>query len=591
MADKEVKITLTIDGVAKEVKNVEDLQKEMSKLGKETKQASEEGTALGMLKERFSGLIKPIKGVIMGMKTLRGAIISTGIGALVVALGSLVAYFTSSEQGSKKLAIATEALSLLFGKLTDFAAELGEKIAWVFENPKQALLDFKDLLVNNIIERFNSLLEVVGSLASAFKNLFMGEFSAALEDVKNAGAEMVDVFTGVDGSLQKMADGAVDAFNAVKNAVEDATETAMKLVNAQIAIRDQQQKLTVENAQLNQELEAQRKIAEDTTLSYEERKAALEEVGNIQIKLAENVAAQAKAEEDLLKLKIENESNYEKREELETQLAEATAARIDAQTALNTVEQEAGKLGRELDLEELDRKKAINDMLKAMELENMEDAFARAQAELSAQEASALAELDRLRATEDEKTKLKDEFTKKRNRLTKEEADFNKAMAVAVQQANLEAYSQGLGAISRLVGENTAFGKAAAIAATTIDTYIGAQKAYTSQLIPGDPTSPVRAAIAAGVAVANGLANVKAILSTKTPGGETGGGAAPTRPNIRTFDPSSALGAQEAGGVEGINTTAGIGRSNGPVIKAYVVAEEMTSSQEANKKIDDLARL
>ena len=34
MAQEEVKITFTIDGIEKEVKSVEELQKEMSKLGK-----------------------------------------------------------------------------------------------------------------------------------------------------------------------------------------------------------------------------------------------------------------------------------------------------------------------------------------------------------------------------------------------------------------------------------------------------------------------------------------------------------------------------------------------------------------------------
>lgn len=593
MADKEVKITLTIDGVNKEVKNVEELQKEMSKLGKETKKASEEGTALGMLKERFAGMIKPIKGVVMGMKTLRGAIISTGIGALVVALGSLAAYFTSTEEGSKKLAIATETLGILWGKLIDFAAELGEKISWAFTHPKEALIGFKDLLVANITERVNSLIDMFGYLGSAIMKVFKGDFSGALEDAKSAGKEFVDTLTGVENSVDKIGDAAVATFNTVKGAINEATAAATKLVETQRALRDAQQALIVQNAQLNQELEAQRKIAEDTTLAYDERKAALEKVGEIQIQLAENLKKQAQLEEDLIRQQIAQEGNYEKREELETELANATAARIDAETALNTVKQEAAKLGRELDQEELDRKMTINDLLKSMELENMENAFAKAQAELDAQEAAALAELTRLRATEEEKEAITKEFGTKRKRLKKEEADYEKALQQAVVENDLMLAAGALSAISKLVGENTAFGKAAAIATTTIDTYMAAQKAYASQLTL-DPTSPIRAAIAAGVAVANGLANVKAIMSTKTPGDATaGGGGTPARPSIRTFNPAGALGAQEAGGVEGINTTAGFGSQSreGQPIRAYVVATEVSSAQEANKKIDDLARL
>ena len=124
---------------------------------------------------------------------------------------------------------------------------------------------------------------------------------------------------------------------------------------------------------------------------------------------------------------------------------------------------------------------------------------------------------------------------------------------------------------------------------------MAAQKAYASQLLPGDPSSPIRAAIAAGVAVAGGIANVAAIIKTPTPGtgGGGGGGSVPTAPTIPAFDPSVAL---EAGaGAEGdLNSEVTLEQSQGStggVIRAYVVSDEMTSQQEADAKINDLARL
>lgn len=593
MADKEVKITLTIDGVDKEVKNVEELQKEMSKLGKETKKAGEEATIFGDIKDKFKDMTAGVRKVIGSFKTLKGAIAATGIGALIVAIGSLVAYFKSSEEGSRKLAIATETLSLLFGKLTEFASDLGEKLLGVFKNPKEALLSFGNLIKSQIENRVIGMLELLPALGKAIGLAFKGKFKEAATVAGNAVGKVTLGVENVVEKAQEFGEKAVEAFQTFTAEVKESVATATQLVDATRALRDQQQKLVVQNAELNQELEKQRKIAEDTTLSYEERKAALEEVGNIQIQLAKNVADQAKNEEDLLKLQIQNANTYEQREELETQLAEATAARIDAQTALNTVEQEAAKLGRELDLEELDRKKTINDMLKAMELENIEDAFVKAQEELNAQEVAALAELDRLRATEEEKEAIVAGFAEKRKRLKKEEADYEKALQQAVVENDLMLASGALSAISKLVGENTAFGKAAAIATTTIDTYMAAQKAYASQLTL-DPTSPIRAAIAAGVAVANGLANVKAIMATKTPGNaSTPGGGAPTRPNIRAFDPSGAQPTGTEGAFGGAGSTVTFDQASGTTqpIKAYVVAEDVSSAQEANKKIDDLARL
>ena len=592
MADKEVKITLTIDGIDQEVKDVNDLKEKMKDLGKETKKAGEETTIFGDLKDKFKDATGGIRKVIGSFKTLKGAIAATGIGALLIAITSLVAYFKSTEEGSRKLAIATEALSLIFGKLTEFAGKVGEGLVNVFTNPKEALENFGRILKQQIVNRITGMLELLPALGKAIGLAFKGKFKEAAKTAANAAGKVVLGVENVVEKAQEVGTKAVEAFQSLKKEINEAVEIATALVDAQRAIRDQQQKLTVENAELNQELEKQRKIAEDTTLAYDERKAALERVGEIQVQLAKNVADQAKAEEDLLKQQIANANSYEEREELETQLAEATAARIDAQTALNTVEQEAAKLGRELDLEELDRKTAINDMLKAMELENIEDAFVRAQEELNAQEAAAMAELDRLRATEEEKQAIADEFTEKRKKLKKEEADYEKALQQAVIDNDLSLAAGALNAISRLVGENTAFGKAAAIATTTIDTYMAAQKAYASQLTL-DPTSPIRAAIAAGVAVANGLANVRAIVATKTPGtASVPAGGTPGRPNIQQFNPANALGAQEAGETIGIDTTAGVGAARtAQPIKAYVVASEMTSQQEADKKIDDLARL
>ena len=557
----------------------------MKDAGKATEEAGEEATIFDGVKQKFRDLKTGLKTVTNSFKGLKGAIAATGIGALLIAFGALVAYFKSSEEGSRKLAIATETLGLLFGKLTEFASKVGGALVNTFSNPKQALQDFGNLLKDQIVNRVTGMLELLPALGKAIGLAFKGKFKEA---GKTAGNALGKVLLGTENIVEKAQEfgtKAVEAFQSFKEEVLDAVEVATRLVDAQRALRDQQQRLVVENAQLNQELEKQRKIAEDTTLTYDERAAALEKVGETQIKLAKNVAAQAKAEEDLLKLQIANESNYEKREELETQLAEATAARIDAQTALNTVEQEAGKLGRELDQEELDRKRSIRDLLNELAKEELDDAFQQAREELAIQEQKALEELELMKATEEEMTAAKEAFSKKRMKIDEEEAKFKEELDKQVAEANLSVASAALGAVSKLVGESTAAGKAAAIAQTTIDTYVGAQKAYASQLIPGDPTSPIRATIAAGVAVAAGLANVRAILATDTPG--TGGGVTggvPSRPSIPSFNPGGAIDIPEAGN----NVVTPESQS---VVKAYVVAEEMTSTQEANKKINDLAKL
>ena len=595
MAEQEVKITFTIDGIEKEVKSVEELQKEMANLGKETKKAAEEATVFDGVKKKFDDLKGGLAKVKNSFKGLKGAIAATGLGLLLTTIASLIAYFKNSEEGSRKLAIAMEALGIITGKIMDFFAQLGEKIVWAFTNPKEALMNFMDLVKENIINRFEGLLELVPKLGKAISLLFQGKFKEA---GKVAGDAVGKVVLGVEDITDKVAnatEAVVEFGKTVVKEVKEAVEVATKLVDQFRAIRDAQQKLIVDNALLNKEMETQQKIAEDTNRTYEERKEALEKLGEAQVKLAENLAKQAKLEEQNLKLQISQESNYEKREELETQLAEATAARIDAETALETRRLDAQRITAELELQEIERKQTIRDKLAEMELEDIENEFERAQAELERAQQRDLEELERLKATEEQKQAVKDFYAKKSNKLKKAQADYEENLQKQVSEANLQIASQALGAISQLVGENTAAGKAAAIAATTIDTYLGAQKAYTSQLIPGDPSSPIRAAIAAGVAVAGGIANVAAIIRTKTPGTSGGGGgAAPTRPTIPAFSPEQALGgaAEADTSEENVQTLSEqTGSTGGAVIRAYVVSDEMTTQQEADAKINDLARL
>jgi hypothetical protein len=595
MAQEEVKITFTIDGIEKEVKSVEELQKEMANLGKETKKVAQENSILAKGKKAFSEFKDTIKGATAGFKGLGGAIKATGLGLLLTLIASLVEYFRSSEEGSRKLAIAMEAIGVITNKISEFFQILGEKVFAAFTNPKQAILDFVKLLKENIINRFEGLLELIPQLSKAIGLLFQGKFKEAGKTAADAVGKVV---LGVEDITDKAAaagEAIVEFGKTVVKEVKEAVDVATKLVDQFRAIRDAQQALIVDNALLNKEMETQQKIAEDTNRTYEERKEALERLGEAQVKLAENLAKQAKLEEQNLKLQISQESNYEKREALETSLAEATAARIDAETALETRKLDALRITAELENEEITRKQTIRDKLAEMALEDIENEYERAQAELAAAEQKDLEELERLKATEEEKQKVREFYAKKKGKLEKDAVKADEIMQKKVTDNNLQLAAGAFSALSSLMGQESAAGKAAAVAAATIQTYQAAQGAYASQMALPTPDAPARAAVAAGIAVATGIANVASILKVKTPGNGGGGtgGAAPTAPSIPSFNPEAALaGAAEADtSEENVVTIGEQTGSTGGAIRAYVVSDEMTTQQEADAKINDLARL
>ena len=67
-----------------------------------------------------------------GMKLVKGAMIGTGIGALVVAIGALVAYFTQTERGAEALERAMAGLKAGFKVLIDRASMFGEGMMKLF---------------------------------------------------------------------------------------------------------------------------------------------------------------------------------------------------------------------------------------------------------------------------------------------------------------------------------------------------------------------------------------------------------------------------------------------------------------------------
>ena len=644
---EDINITLKINGIEKQISSVDELQKEVNKLNKETKEAEKQqgyfSKKLDEVKDKFSGLKAGFGDLKAGYKTLQNGL--TGV--------------------AKGFGLSGKAATI-FGKATSAAiAATG----------------------------IGLLVPLVLALVNYFKNLEGG--AKALQKIM---AALGAIVANVGKALKLLVQGKFsEAFDTMKNSVQGAVGAVDSLFDAEKKLADLRKKTTIENAKLNAQVEAQKKILEDTTLSLDERIGALDKVTAATKKLGENQIAETQIALQAAQAQLTLTNNYEERRAKQQEIAELQAQLIEQQTALSNIEYDAEKVGREIRaqaaadrkakaderiaqqqsvndalaalriediadeeekavaaleatkakaLEELRANKATKDQLaeaerlyenqvanlrqsyrdkenelkKAQEekeaadllakqerlkaildtayFESIENEFQRAQEELLFQEEQAMKELDLLGATEAEKQKIRDGYQKKREKLAKDEVNYNMQLKKAEQENELALASAAFGAIAGLMKEGSAAQKIAAVSMATIDTFVGAQKAYVSQLIPGDPTSPVRGAIAAGVAIATGVANVAAILKTKTPdggsGGASSGGGTPARPSLPTFDPTAAL-AGVAEGQTGAGTLT-LGQqqgsaSGGSVIRAFVVSEDMTSQQEADKKINDLARL
>src|SRR5690606_14134703 len=124
-----------------------------------------------------------------GFNILKAAIISTGIGALVLALGGLISYFTKTQSGLDTISRLFAQLGAISGVLTDRLSAVGERIVKAFSDPKQAILDLGKLIIENITNRFEAIFNILGKVGSAFVALASRDMGAMKKALSGLGSE------------------------------------------------------------------------------------------------------------------------------------------------------------------------------------------------------------------------------------------------------------------------------------------------------------------------------------------------------------------------------------------------------------------
>lgn len=601
----------------KGVKDVQNFNKEISNTNKEIKQTKDLSAEMGSTLDKatggavtkFKGLKSALKTAVTGFKSLRVAIIGTGIGALLIAITSLGQAFTRSEEGQNKFAKILGIIGSVTGNLLDLLADLGEKIISVFENPKQAIIDLKNLIVENITNRFNAIIDTLGFLGSAFKKVFSGDFKGAIEDAKKSGSSLVDSFTGVKNTLDKVTASTKAFVTELKEEAKIAGQIADQRARADKAERA----LIVARAKANRDrADLLDKAAQKEKFTAQERIAFLEEAGKIDEEITKREIAaarlrlQAKQSENALtkstKADLDEEANLRaKLIDLETQRltkqktvsAQIVSAKREEKARLKAIEDEEAAKQKEID-----DKKLADDKLK----QDKEIADAKALSDLKNQirDAEAVTEEER-RLLEIEKTTehydklialakakglateaLETAKTNALNKLSEQKSKNEIQWEKLTQQQKTAIVSNGFKNLANILGEESAAGKAAAIAAATIDTYQSANASYKS--LAGIPiVGPALGAVAAGAAIVSGLATVKKITSTKIPSNKSvsapSGGSAP-RTSVSQPPAFNVVGASDTN-----QLAEAIGSQSQEPVKAYVVANDVSTAQSMDRNI------
>lgn len=583
-------------------KEVDELNKKLETTESDIGNIESAGDSMtGGLISGFKGAVGGVKSMVLGLKTMRGAIIATGVGALVIAVTSLTAAFTSSEEGQNKLAKAMAVLGSITGNIIDLFAVLGNGIINVFTNPLESLTKFKDLFVENITNRISSAIETIGFLGSAIKKVFSGDFSGALDDAKKAGSSYIDSLTGIKGTLDKVSESVSNLTNELINEAKIAASIADNRAKADKldrALLVERAKADRDRAQLLEQALDKEKFAVKERIEFLKEAGALEEeITNKEIqaaklrfdaKVAENALA-GSTKEDLdeeFRLKsalIQLETaKLNKAKEVTSQII-GLNAEVKAQALADKVEADA--LKAEDDQKILDDEKILADLKNQIrDAQAVSDDERRALELIKIQEHydKLIAEAKRLNLSTIALEKAKVDAIAK---FSKEDADVQVKFADMTAEQKLTLAKDGFNNMATILGEESAAGKAAAIASATISTFESANSSYKA--LAGIPViGPVLGAAAAGAAVVAGFAQVKAITKTKLPtlGGKTppaaGGGGTPSVPAIATPPSFNVVGASETN-----QLADAIGQQEQQPVQAFVVSDNVTTAQSLQRNI------
>lgn len=582
VADASKEMTEEMDESAEAVEGVGD------EAGKTSKGLSSIPGPAGAAGGAVSGLSATFKALLANPVVLVITLIVAGLTALVKA-------FTSTKEGGEKLKQLWAGLGAAMDVFRDLLVTVGKALVGVFKDPQASVKNLWTRIKENLIDRFQGLIDATRAVGKILKSVFELDFATAKEGAKEFGQAMVQVATGF--TPEEIVEGLKNIGNTFKEIgreIKNEAILAAQLTGALQKITDLQRELSVQRAEQNRDLANQRVLIEDVNASFEDRLSAIDQV--------------LKAESDLLALELDAQKKRLAAEEGLAALSDSDAETLDkiAQLRIQIANTEAANASVRLRVEK--RRAAILKEREALEANFAKKSADRHIAQIDDELTRELAKLEQLRALDEialEQSKLSEEAKqqqlleiqefyafqaeqKRAELAAKQKKEDEKAAAdkdkteKALQDSKVGYAESATAAVTNLAKEGTAAYKGAASAQALIDTYKAAQAAYAS--LAGIPVvGPFLGIAAAAAAVVSGLANVRKILSTDPSGGGSGSPSVPSGGGTFT------------GAIAEADVTAPNVRSvvdpNAPPQKAFVVSQEMTTQQELDARIESQAGL
>lgn len=618
---------------------------ESDKLGEFEKKAASAiafGMGLKDISEGFQQVAKSEALASIGAKlfgsTLKTALVATGIGALVVALGTLIAYWDDIREAVTGANAITdtygETTKQVTTDVTNFNKSLFEVNA-AFSAAKAGTISKQDAL-KKYNDTLGKTVGYAGSLEQA-EALMAANTAVVIESIKLRAQAQVFYAKSAEAAAKAVSGEAFElsffekGLNILKSGgnmfaltaanAESMAENYGKVIKDQNTFAAEGDKLTqqaIENdKKLKKGLAEPPKVAtgeKPKVETAEEKAARLKKEAqdkinaNEAIKQSEDELAQAqiqKSKDVVTQLGIEDaakETNYKReRQRLIDLLAlekvgsneyktiQAELNTLDAQRAVQKQEyneqvETANKEAREKAEEQ--RQKDVEAALTQRDIDLAIEEEKLALEEQKFQEKTALAverntlerdaALANTELTEAQRTGIIELYSQKEQNIKKQAEKDEKERKQILEQQKLQIVSDGLGAIASILGEGSKAGKAFAVSQALMNTYLGVTQVLANKTTIPEPFGTIQKVVSIAGVLATGFKAVKQITATPPMAESAGGGmTAPAAP--ATMTSSASLPAQ-APKVPEINPF--------QTIRAYVLSGDVRSGQEADKRIE-----
>jgi hypothetical protein len=257
------------------------------------------GVSLNGVKAGFASAAVTAKGM---FGSIKAGLISTGIGAFVVLIGSLVSYFTNTKRGADKLATAFTGIGAAVDVITDRISRVGEVIALVFEGKFREAGKLATDIFSGITEEIGKETSAMMALKKRTQELrdadmeFMVQKAATRQEIEKARLNAEDE--------TKSAKERLDALKTALELEEKTTNRELELAKERMEIQVEEMALSENSAEDEQRLaELKTALIETETASVKMRRRVVTEVNALEREILAEQKARVKELEDIEKEK------------------------------------------------------------------------------------------------------------------------------------------------------------------------------------------------------------------------------------------------------------------------------------------------